>query len=221
MTHKEKCKELKAMRKEMADKIGLDLHQTECTYKGECSGTCPRCMQEEKKLNKALLAGGIALASVVMGACSVSDGGMEHGGDRRVSNGAGRESGDRQHSNRYNGGGSGGDIAGDVAIDPEPTPDVEVLAGDVEYYPGDDMLEGEAVCVRYDEEEILELCKKYSGAPIVEVDYYEGDIAHIHCYEYVDDGDGTGHTATYDWIDVDMVTGTATNLLGEEIDLFE
>ena len=53
--NKEKCKRLKEIRKQTADKLGIDLYQTECTYQGECSGTCPKCRQEEEKLNKALL----------------------------------------------------------------------------------------------------------------------------------------------------------------------
>lgn len=37
--HKERCKKLKEIRKKVADKIGVDLHQTECTFEGKCSGT--------------------------------------------------------------------------------------------------------------------------------------------------------------------------------------
>ena len=61
--NKEKCKRLKEIRKQTADKLGIDLYQTECTYQGECSGTCPKCRQEEEKLNKALL----GKAAVVLG----------------------------------------------------------------------------------------------------------------------------------------------------------
>lgn len=53
--HKQKCDKLKQVRKEIADKIGVDLHQKECTFSGECTGTCPKCKQEEDILNKALL----------------------------------------------------------------------------------------------------------------------------------------------------------------------
>ena len=53
--HKEKCKKLKKIRKSMADKLGVDLHQKECTFEGKCSGTCPKCKQEEELLNKAIL----------------------------------------------------------------------------------------------------------------------------------------------------------------------
>lgn len=61
--NKEKCKRLKEIRKQTADKLGIDLHQTECTYQGDCSGTCPKCRQEEEKLNKALL----GKAAVILG----------------------------------------------------------------------------------------------------------------------------------------------------------
>ena len=53
--HKEKCKQLKKIRKSMADKLGVNLHQQECTFEGKCSGTCPKCKQEEEILNKAIL----------------------------------------------------------------------------------------------------------------------------------------------------------------------
>lgn len=53
--HKEKCKELKAIRARIAEDLGIDLKQQECTYAGYCSGTCPRCKQEELRLNAALL----------------------------------------------------------------------------------------------------------------------------------------------------------------------
>ena len=64
MNNKEKCKILKEIRKETAEKIGVELNQIECTYKGECSGTCPKCRQEEEKLNKALLGGKVAAVAL-------------------------------------------------------------------------------------------------------------------------------------------------------------
>ena len=63
--NKEKCKYLKSIRKEMADKLGIDLRQQECTYEGECSGTCPKCEQEENTLNQALFKKGLAAASAI------------------------------------------------------------------------------------------------------------------------------------------------------------
>ena len=53
--HKQKCDKLKQVRKDIADKIGVDLHQKECTFSGDCTGTCPKCKQEEEILNKSLL----------------------------------------------------------------------------------------------------------------------------------------------------------------------
>lgn len=53
--HKEKCKELKQMRAKMAEDLGIDLKQRECTYEGYCSGTCPKCKSEELALNAAIL----------------------------------------------------------------------------------------------------------------------------------------------------------------------
>ena len=48
--HKQKCDKLKQVRKDIADKIGVDLHQKECTFSGDCTGTCPKCKQEEEIL---------------------------------------------------------------------------------------------------------------------------------------------------------------------------
>lgn len=60
--HKEKCSRLKKIRKELADGLGIDLNQRECTFEGECRGTCPKCRQEEEKLNRALLGRAAAVA---------------------------------------------------------------------------------------------------------------------------------------------------------------
>lgn len=64
--NKKRCKTLKQIRKKMADALEIDLHQTECTYEGTCSGTCPKCKQEEQQLNRALL-GKTALAAGAVG----------------------------------------------------------------------------------------------------------------------------------------------------------
>ena len=66
MNNKEKCRYLKGIRKNLADKLGIDLHQKDCTFEGECSGTCPKCQQEEKTLNKALLKKSAALAGAAV-----------------------------------------------------------------------------------------------------------------------------------------------------------
>jgi TonB family protein len=48
------CKELKAVRKRIADENGIELHQDECKHTGDCLGTCPKCEAEVRYLEQAL-----------------------------------------------------------------------------------------------------------------------------------------------------------------------
>lgn len=76
---KNRCKYLKEVRQKIADENGIPLPQRECTFKGECSGTCPFCeaelhyleteLQKRRKLGKAVAVAGIALSSVMMSSC--------------------------------------------------------------------------------------------------------------------------------------------------------
>ena len=55
MTHgKNICKQLKDVRKRIAEENDIPLEIEECTYKGECRGTCPRCEAEVRYLENAL-----------------------------------------------------------------------------------------------------------------------------------------------------------------------
>ena len=55
MTHgKNICKQLKEVRKRIAEENEIPLEMEECTYKGECRGTCPRCEAEVRYLESAL-----------------------------------------------------------------------------------------------------------------------------------------------------------------------
>ena len=55
MTHgKHICEQLKAVRKGIAEENGIPLEIEECTFKGECRGTCPRCEAEVRYLENAL-----------------------------------------------------------------------------------------------------------------------------------------------------------------------
>lgn len=54
MKGKETCNYLKAVRREVAAANGLELAIPECTYEGECQGTCPRCESEVRQLEQAL-----------------------------------------------------------------------------------------------------------------------------------------------------------------------
>lgn len=51
---KDICKELKAVRRRIADENGIPLEIPECTYNGPCAGTCPRCEWELRQLETAL-----------------------------------------------------------------------------------------------------------------------------------------------------------------------
>ncbi len=51
---KEVCRHLKAIRRDIAEQNGIELCQEECTHKGECMGTCPRCEQEVRYLETKL-----------------------------------------------------------------------------------------------------------------------------------------------------------------------
>ena len=48
------CEALKEVRKRIAEENDIPLETEECTYKGECRGTCPRCEAEVRYLENAL-----------------------------------------------------------------------------------------------------------------------------------------------------------------------
>ena len=55
MTHgKNICNQLKEVRKRIAEENDIPLEIEECSYKGECRGTCPRCEAEVRYLENAL-----------------------------------------------------------------------------------------------------------------------------------------------------------------------
>ena len=69
------CSELKAIRRKIADENGIKMDIPECTYEGDCRGTCPRCDWElqylEKNLFERLKLGKIAtISGIVLGLSS-------------------------------------------------------------------------------------------------------------------------------------------------------
>lgn len=130
MDHKERCKRLKAIRKRIADTLGIDLQQRECTFEGECKGTCPKCAREEKKLNRALASGAVATTAVMLTAC-----GMENlpSGIADVQDTIEEKVEELKHLFK--------------GEEPEP------IAGDMTYDPGDDYDGG----LDYEDPEIIEL----------------------------------------------------------------
>lgn len=74
MFGKEKCKALKEIRRKIAEENDIEYAVSECTYQGECKGTCPRCEEElrylEKELERKKTLGRIAIvAGVAAGVC--------------------------------------------------------------------------------------------------------------------------------------------------------
>ncbi|MDO4804140.1 MAG: hypothetical protein Q4A32_04895 [Lachnospiraceae bacterium] len=54
MIGKQKCKILKEIRQRIADENDIPYVTRECSYQGECKGTCPRCESELKYLEQEL-----------------------------------------------------------------------------------------------------------------------------------------------------------------------
>lgn len=74
MLGKEKCKALKEIRKKIAEENDIAYVVSECTYQGECKGTCPKCEEElrylEKELEKRRKLGKVAIIlGVAAGVC--------------------------------------------------------------------------------------------------------------------------------------------------------
>ena len=51
---KQTCKILKEIRKQIAEENDIKLVIEECTYKGDCLGTCPKCEEEVRYLEREL-----------------------------------------------------------------------------------------------------------------------------------------------------------------------
>ena len=54
MKGKNKCKILKEIRQKIAEENDIPYVTSECTYKGECKGTCPKCEAELRYLEQEL-----------------------------------------------------------------------------------------------------------------------------------------------------------------------
>lgn len=54
MKGKNRCKVLKDIRRRIAEENGITYVTTECKYKGDCLGTCPKCESEVKYLEREL-----------------------------------------------------------------------------------------------------------------------------------------------------------------------
>lgn len=68
MNGKKTCEALRNIRQNIANVNGIEYTPAECTYQGECSGTCPRCESEMRYIERQLrLRGALGKAVVVAG----------------------------------------------------------------------------------------------------------------------------------------------------------
>ncbi len=77
MNGKQKCNTLKQIRRDIAKANGITLDIPECTHKGDCPGTCPRCESEvrylEREINERRRRGvKVALAGVSAGVIALN-----------------------------------------------------------------------------------------------------------------------------------------------------
>ena len=73
------CEILKDVRKRVARENDIPLTERDCTFEGECRGTCPFCeaevryleqeLQRRISLGKVVTVAGIAVSSMVMNGC--------------------------------------------------------------------------------------------------------------------------------------------------------
>lgn len=91
MNGKEKCRALKEIRRQIAEKNDIPYAVFQCTHQGNCKGTCPKCEAElrylekelalRKSLGKAVAVAGISLAAFSgLTACGISGTGTSQAG---------------------------------------------------------------------------------------------------------------------------------------------
>lgn len=76
---REKCKILKEIRRRIAEVNGIEYVTSECRYKGDCAGTCPKCEAEvryleaelraRRLLGKAVMLAGVSAGVVGLAGC--------------------------------------------------------------------------------------------------------------------------------------------------------
>lgn len=68
MRGKEKCKALKEIRRQIAEKNDIPYVVSQCTHQGDCRGTCPKCEAELRYLERELaIRQGLGKAVAVVG----------------------------------------------------------------------------------------------------------------------------------------------------------
>ncbi len=77
---KQTCKILKEIRRQIAEANGIEFATSECHYKGDCLGTCPKCeaevryleqqLRSRQRMGKAIALAGISAGMILMSGCS-------------------------------------------------------------------------------------------------------------------------------------------------------
>jgi TonB family protein len=77
---KQTCKILKEIRRQIAEANGIEFVTSECRYKGDCLGTCPKCeaevryleqqLRSRQRMGKAIALAGISAGMILMSGCS-------------------------------------------------------------------------------------------------------------------------------------------------------
>lgn len=83
------CKYLKEVRKNIANENNIPLEQEECTFEGECNGTCPHCEAEVKYIEQELskkgkmniLGKAATIAGITLSVAACNSGGHQLMGD--------------------------------------------------------------------------------------------------------------------------------------------
>ena len=69
---KQTCKILKEIRRQIAEANGIEFATSECRYKGDCLGTCPKCEAEVRFLEQQLRARSLAGQAVALAGISAA-----------------------------------------------------------------------------------------------------------------------------------------------------
>ena len=69
---KQTCKILKEIRRQIAEANGIEFVTSECRYKGDCLGTCPKCEAEVRYLEQELRARSLAGKAVAIAGISAA-----------------------------------------------------------------------------------------------------------------------------------------------------
>ena len=69
---KQTCKILKEIRRQIAEANGIEFATSECRYKGDCLGTCPKCEAEVRYLEEQLHAHSLAGKAIALAGISAA-----------------------------------------------------------------------------------------------------------------------------------------------------